>query len=122
MADIAHVIGGDLQLGSSGDLATVDQAAWTEQRVLRRLLTNPGAYIWQLDYGAGLAALIGATVSVQQIAALIRSQLALETAVRQQPEPVITITAGMAGEAFATISYQDATTGALASIALPGAG
>ncbi len=90
--------------------------------MLRRLLTNPGAYIWQLDYGAGLAALIGATVSVQQIAALIRSQLALETAVRQQPEPVITITAGMAGEAFATISYQDATTGALASIALPGAG
>nr|WP_321986644.1 hypothetical protein [uncultured Lichenicoccus sp.] len=122
MADIAHVVGGDLQLGSSGDLATVDQDGWTQQRVLRRLLTNPGAYIWQLNYGAGLAALIGATVSVQQIAALIRSQLALEKAVEQQPEPVIKISTGIAGEAFATISYQDATTGALASIAIPGAG
>lgn len=122
MADIAHVVGGDLQLSSSGDLAIVDQAAWTEQRVLRRLLTNPQAYIWQLSYGAGLAALIGATASVQQIAALIRSQLALEAAVEAQPEPVIAIGKGMAGEAFATISYRDATTGAGASIAIPGAG
>ncbi len=122
MADIAHVVGSDLQLSSSGDVATVDQSGWTEQRVLRRLLTSLGAYIWQPAYGAGLSGLIGSTVSTQQIAALIRSQLALEAAILQQPEPVIAISRGASGEAFATISYADATTGGAAIITIPGAG
>ena len=55
MPDINHLWGNDLAFSATGDLATADVPTLTQQRVLRRLLTNPGDYIWELDYGAGLA-------------------------------------------------------------------
>ena len=58
MHDIAHQWGSDLLTSSVGDLASVSGPLLGQQRVLRRLLTNPGDYIWQLDYGAGLARFI----------------------------------------------------------------
>ncbi|MEE3500197.1 hypothetical protein [Acidiphilium acidophilum] len=54
MADAGLVFGGDLAIDAGGDLALAAGSALTEQRVLRRLLTNPGDYIWQLSFGAGL--------------------------------------------------------------------
>ena len=119
MADINHVVGSDLSVGRTGDLAVVDQNVWTQQRVLRRLLTNPGGYIWQLTYGAGLPGMIGKTVSAQQIAAIIRRQIGLEAAVSQQPEPRVVLQSGAVGNVFATITYQDAQTGASQTLNVP---
>lgn len=119
MADINHVVGSDLSVGPTGDLAVVDQNVWTQQRVLRRLLTNPGGYIWQLTYGAGLPGMIGKTVSAQQIAAIIRRQIGLEAAVSQQPEPQVVLQSGAVGNVFATITYQDAQTGASQTLNVP---
>ena len=58
-SDLAHWFGQDLNVAASGDLLTVDGTAKGQQRVLRRLLTNPGDYIWEPTYGAGLASKIG---------------------------------------------------------------
>ena len=48
MADISHTFGADLSLSATGDLLCVTGDTLTQQRVLRRLLTNAGDYIWQL--------------------------------------------------------------------------
>ena len=120
MADIAHLIGSDLTIGPTGDLGTADSSLWTQQRILRRLITNAGGYIWQLTYGAGLPALVGSTVSAQQIAAIIRQQLALEAAVSTQPEPTILVESDQNGEVFTTITYQDVQTGTSQTLLVPG--
>jgi hypothetical protein len=49
-----------------------------EQRVLRRLLTNPGSYIWHLEYGAGLPQHVGQPEVLSAINSLM--SLAEETA------------------------------------------
>ncbi len=120
MADIAHVIGCDLAIGSTGDLSTVDTSMLTQQRVLRRLITNQGDYIWQLSYGGGLASMVGATVSAQQAAAIIRKQMSLEAAVSQLPEPVVSIQSDQNMTVFATVAYRDAQTGTPQTLIVPG--
>lgn len=110
MTDTAHQWGSDLTLGPSGDIATVTGALLGQQRVLRRLLTNPGDYIWQLDYGAGLAQFIGQRANPSQIRAVIRSQIFKEAAVARQPEPVIDVQVapgGAAGTVYVYIRYVD---------------
>ena len=87
MADIFHQWGTDLVIGPTGDIGTIDGSAWGQQR----LLTNPGDYIWQLDYGAGLARFIGQPASPLQIRAIIRSQIFKEASVARQPEPLINV-------------------------------
>ena len=49
MPDLSHEFGADLLAGPTGDLAVAAGAGLGRQRVLRRLLTNPGDYIWQPD-------------------------------------------------------------------------
>ena len=119
MADIAHVVGCDLTIGPTGDLATVAQDTWTQQRILRRLLTNPGGYIWQLSYGAGLPGMVGASLSGQRLVAIMRQQVGLETAVAVQPEPQITLQTDPTGNAFATVVYEDARSGSVQTITVP---
>ena len=114
MADIAHQWGSDLTIGSTGDLTTVSGATLAQQRVLRRLLTNPGDYIWQLDYGAGLARFIGQPGNALQIRAIVRSQIFKEASVARTPEPVIDVSfgpAGATGTVYMHIRYVDADTG-----------
>jgi phage baseplate assembly protein W len=111
MPDIAHLFGADLSLSATGDLAPISGPALAQQRVLRRLLTNPGDYIWHLDYGAGLAGLIGTPAAPDRIRALIRSQIFREAAVARTPEPVIDVQADSAGTVFVQIHYADAATG-----------
>jgi hypothetical protein len=91
MADLAHVWGNDLSWSPSGDIALVDGVVRAQQRILRRLLTNLNDYIWELDYGAGVPRYVGSTVDVEQITAVIRSQLMQETSVAKSPLPVIDI-------------------------------
>jgi len=114
MADIAHQWGSDLGFGPTGDLAVVAGSALGQQRVLRRLLTNPLDYIWQPTYGAGLAGFIGQPANALQIRATIRSQIFMEAVVAQNPEPTVNVTlnpAGAAGDVYVNILYVDAQTG-----------
>jgi phage baseplate assembly protein W len=110
MADIFHWWGEDLMSNSTGDLASVNGTVEGQQRVLRRLLTNPGDYIWHPTYGAGLPAYIGQTLDIDAIRAVIRSQMMLESAVAQTPEPVINVTA-IAEGGFVQLLYVDGDTG-----------
>jgi hypothetical protein len=110
--DLSHQWGGDLSAGPTGDLAVVTGSQLGQQRVLRRLMTNPGDYIWQLGYGAGLGRLVGQTTNAAQIQALIRSQIFKEPAVARTPEPEIRVRAeGADGAIYVQIRYVDAPSG-----------
>ena len=119
MADIAHVWGQDLQIGPTGDLAIVSDDGETQQRILHRLLTNLGDYIWNLSYGAGLPAMVGQVANGPAIGALIREQMALEASVAVSPEPIITATAAGDGTVSVTIQYADAESGASQVLSFP---
>jgi hypothetical protein len=115
ISDVSQFWGNDLSLSNTQDLALVSGTLEGQQRILRRLLTNPGDYLFQPDYGAGLPAYIGKTADVAKITALITSQILLESVVAKTPAPVITV-ANAAGSSDAsalaiTISYTDAPTG-----------
>lgn len=113
MADISHQWGSDLMIGPTGDLASASGASLGQQRVLRRLLTSPGDYIWQPDYGAGLARFIGQPGNALVIRAAIRSQIFKESSVASTPEPVIDVTfdpAGIVGAVYVHIRYVDTDT------------
>lgn len=114
--DIFHWFSTDLSSGNTGDLALVDGTTRGQQRVLRRLLTNPAAanapadYLWHPDYGGGLARFIGRGIDEAKITAVIRAQLALEDVVAKTPLPTIVIAAlpnDTTGFSVA-ISYNDA--------------
>jgi phage baseplate assembly protein W len=114
MYDLALQWGSDLTIGPTGDLALVSGSLLGQQRVLRRLMTNPGDYIWQLDYGAGLAQFIGRPSNISQIEAVIRSQIFKESAVARTPEPTITVqlgSSGGTGTVYVQILYVDAPSG-----------
>ena len=110
MADLDHTYGGDLSASASGDLLTADGLTESEQRVLRRLLTCPGDYLWHPDYGAGLPTFVGKPINIRQITALILSQMKLEASVSQSPAPTVTVTPITNGLS-ATITYTEITTG-----------
>lgn len=112
MQDAALLWGGDLSAGPTGDLALVGGTALGQQRVLRRLLTNPGDYIWHLQYGAGLAHYVGQVANVAAIVATIRSQIFMESSVARLPEPVIEVQSAPDGSVYVYLRYVDATTGA----------
>jgi len=111
VVDASHLWGSDLVLSPTGDIGMASNALLGQQRVLRRLLTNPGEYVWQLDYGAGLARFIGQPINRLQISAVIRSQIFKESAVARQPEPVIDVQTSHpdgSGVVYVHIRYVDA--------------
>ena len=111
MPDIFQNFGDDLSAGPGGDLLTVDGTMLGQQRVLRRLLTNPGSYVWHVDYGAGLPQFIGQPASAAQIQGIVQSQMLLEEAVAQSPPPSVDVSYYPDGTFFVSISYTDAQTG-----------
>lgn len=111
MSDIFQNFANDLAVGASGDLLTVDGTALGQQRVLRRLLTNPGAYIWHPEYGAGLPTFIGNPTSAIEIKGIVLAQMLLEESVAQSPAPTVTVNYYPDGTFFVSISYTDAQTG-----------
>src|SRR5579859_6278606 len=94
LADLFHYWSGDLQQGPTGDIAPARRADRTSQRIIRRLLTNPGGgdYPWQPEYGAGLPAKIGEPLDLGHLRALIIGQMALEPSVARNPAPQVTLT------------------------------
>jgi len=116
MPDLSHEFGADLLAGPTGDLAVAEGAAQGRQRVLRRLLTNPGDYIWQPEYGAGLGRFVGSPAAPERIRAVVRSQIFREPAVARSPEPVVEVQADGQGRVFVAIRYADADSGATQSL------
>lgn len=111
MADIAHQYGSDLSLGPGGDLALAAGDTLGQQRVLRRLLTNPADDLWNPSYGAGLAQLVGQPANAARIRAVIRSQMFQEAAVAASPAPSIDVQATPDGTVAAAIRYADSAGG-----------
>ena len=93
LEDLNHWWGSDLKVSPTGDLDLSDLTLRSQQRILRRLLTNPGDYIMHVDYGAGLPTYIGAPAPIGEITGVIRGQMLLEDSVLANPEPQISITA-----------------------------
>lgn len=111
--EIGQYFGNDINLSASGDLLDVNGSLRTQQRLLRRLLTSPGSYIWHLNYGAGLGRFVGVNLSRQksdEIKSLITSQLYLEESVAKQPAPVITLASVDGTTLSCRIIYYDAVT------------
>ena len=90
--DINHYFSADVNSSGTGDLSIVDGTTMTEQRLIRRLLTNPGDYTYHPDYGIGAARYVGATVAdLNALKALILSQVLQEPGVSAVPAPVVTL-------------------------------
>lgn len=109
ISDIFHYYGGDLLQSVTGDLAAVSDTEKGRQRILRRLLTNPGEYIFHPEYGAGLPSYVGSVIDAPKMAALIRGHLLLEDAVSRNPAPVISVRE-FNGGIQVDIQYHDSTT------------
>jgi phage baseplate assembly protein W len=102
--------GSDLAVGPTGDLAMIDGPLSGRQRIIRRLLTNWGDYVWQPTYGAGLASFVGLPINPANVRAIIRSQIFKEQNVAVAPEPTVTVSADTTGSfntAYVTIEYTD---------------
>lgn len=110
MADVSFLLGGDLTLSPTGDIALADGTTLGEQRVLRRLLTIPKHYIWHVEYGAGIPRFVGQTVNVDRIKAVVKSQMFRERVVARSPAPVINVTSTTNGIVTLDIKYVDSTT------------
>ena len=117
--DLYLDFGGDLSLSPSGDVQTVADPLKTQQRIIRRLLTNLGDYIWNPLYGAGLPQFIGSPTSVPTITAIVQAQIALENTVAPTPAPVITVSSQPTGVVTVSIAYTDAATGQSSTLTFP---
>jgi phage baseplate assembly protein W len=118
MPDVAHTFGNDLQASANGDLLTSDSLQLSQEMVLRRLLTNPGDYIWHADYGAGLPAMVGKPIDVPTVTSIIQAQMNLEASVdRTQPQTieVSAIPNGM----FVNIKYIETDSQQTATLSFP---
>lgn len=119
MPDLSHEFGADIAVAPSGDLALAEGVVLGRQRVLRRLLTNPGDYIWHPEYGAGLARFVGQPAAAARIRAVVRSQIFREPAVARSPEPEVEVRDDGAGRVFVSIRYADANSGETQGLSFP---
>ena len=115
MADVYHNWGNDFQWSASGDLAMVSGAEEGRQGVLRRILTGPTTYIFDLPYGAGLPGAVGTVDQPPALQAMTLTQMLMENVVLQNPPPSVKVTPlpiseGSGGYAI-DIGYTDASTG-----------
>ena len=111
LADLYQYIGSDVAASGTGDLQTVTGTVRGQQRVLRRLLTNPGDYIFHPEYGAGLPKYVGRVADIAKIKALVTGQMLLEDAVSRSPGPSVSVAPvpSADGGGFAiSIQYTDA--------------
>ena len=119
MNDLQHTFGADLTISPTGDLAVSAGTQAGQERVLRRLLTNPIDYIWNLSYGAGLPMMVGQPASATRISAIARAQMGIEPAVAVDPAPVSVVTVNPNGTVYLYIRYADADTGDSQTLTVP---
>lgn len=115
MSEVFQEWGEDLVFDSTGDLLVGDDHTTGLQRVLRRLLTSPGSYMFHLDYGAGLPRFIGSVSLPSTIESAVRSQLTRELAVSKTPPPTVKVTPIPNG-ASVNVTYLDALLGKSVSL------
>ena len=90
-----------------GDLLTASSCkSKPAKRILRRLFTNAGDYIWQPSYGAGLPAKIGSPFDVATIESIVQSQMFMEDSVVRDPPPDIEV-ASFPNGMFVDIDYTE---------------
>lgn len=119
MADLQHTFGSDLTISANGDILTSDGTQQGQERVLRRLLTNPKAYIWHLNYGAGLPGFIGRVANSLRITAVAKAQMFLEAIVSRNPAPTISVDVQNTGVVTLNIQYVDASSQTPATLNIP---
>ena len=115
MPDIAHWHGGDIGVDARGDILLADGIDLSNQRIVRRLMTNIGEYIWHLDYGASVPSRVGDVLDLDAVTAVILSQMFLEASVSRDPAPEIKVSEILNG-VFVSIKYIDALTGRQVSL------
>ena len=93
--------GGDLEVGSGGDIGVASIEDSLQQRVIRRLLTNLGDYIWHTEYGAGVGSYVGMPYSPGLIEGLILNQLHYEDYIAGSPPPTVQVDQSVANSASA---------------------
>ena len=110
-ADVDHWVGDDLGLSNSNGIGSVNSITKGQQRILRRILTNPGDYKWHPNYGAGVLKYVGqANGKLDEIKGLIISQAQLEKGVAQLPSPTVEFT--VSGDyVTANVEYTDLDSG-----------
>jgi phage baseplate assembly protein W len=118
MNDIFLEWGGDLAVSSSGDLEVANSTATVNQRVSRRLLTNPGDYLWNLNYGGGLAQFVGEPANTASIEAVVTTQLALESAVPATPAPQVQVSVTDAANGYITANIVYAESISMQTVAI----
>ena len=114
MSDLYLEWGGDFVASANGDLLLASGSDEARQAISRRLFTAVQGYVFHPDYGAGLPQKIGGPANTNALAALVRSQIALESAVDQSKPVDIGVHAdkNQLGLYTITISYTEAVTGA----------
>ncbi len=122
MMDIDHQWGGDLSVDAAGDLQAISGEQVSQQRIIRRLLTSAGTYIWNPIYGAGLGRFVGTTTDRRALQALVQSQMKHESAVADDPRPVVSAEqVGGVGSGIykVSVSYRDRSAGATQTLLVP---
>lgn len=107
MSDCYQYYGNDIGQSSTGDILPTSGTEEGQQRILRRLLTNPGDYIWHSNYGAGLPSFIGQNLDIAKITGIVRGQMMLEAVVAKFPIPIIQMQE-IPGGITCSIQYNDA--------------
>lgn len=112
LADLAHWFGGDLSTSNTGDVQTATGTLRGRQRVVRRLMTNPGADLFSPGYGAGLPQAVGKPLNIPKLQALCIAQVLLESVVAKSPIPTVSISQSSADLTQFTVSvaYTDSPT------------
>lgn len=92
MADLSLEWNSDFVKSSTGDLELADGDTLSRQRITRRLFQATKAYIFHLEFGAGLPQRVGDPISLSLLRALVVSQLGMETSVSKATPPKVTVT------------------------------
>ena len=125
MIAISTEWGEDLAVSPTGDIATISIDESLSSRIVRRMLTNPGDYIWHVDYGAGLGRYVGQPYSPRFVGTAIQNQLRFESLVAITPAPNIEVSQSLNDGAPAisvSVQFQNARSSENGSVILTAAG
>lgn len=118
-SDLFHIYGTDLSVSATGDILIATGTVAGQQRVIRRLLTNPQDDFFNVTYGAGLGQFIGQPAQEQRITAVTKANMYKESVVQQNPPPAISITDYNNGQFVLGVQYVDAVTQQQSALTLP---